>query len=206
MRGPFPTFNYTLNRCYRLTDHYRTQLKEGRPGQHLADVLRGTLVLACAALDAFNVGLLTRALPRAQRQGQLAGAAPTKKQTRELVKDLRRSAGPPLPDRVKSSLRWITLQRPDAIEELVVNVLGASDPWSDAAAELTRLTRRTWTAVDVRSELDALVTRRDSIVHRADASPGGDGSLSIRVRTVEGQLLLVLEVGRAIRNVINSRI
>lgn len=206
MRGPFPTFNYTLNRCYGLTDHYRAQLKEGRPGQHLADVLRGTLVLSCAALDALNVALLVRALPRAQLQGLLAGAGPTKKPTRELLKDLRRPTGPPLADRVKSSLRWITLQKPDAIEELFVNVLGATPPWGDAAVELTRLTTRTWTAADVRAELDALIVRRDSIVHHADASSGGNGSTSIRVRTVESQLLLVLEVGRAIRNVVRARV
>jgi hypothetical protein len=72
--GPLARFNQTIDRCYRLVDHYKEQSRIGRPGQHLADVLRGTIVLTCAALDALNEELLVRALPQAQRRA--SGALP----------------------------------------------------------------------------------------------------------------------------------
>lgn len=128
MLGPLARFNQTIDRCYRLVDHYKKQSRVGRPGQHLADVLRGTIVLACAALDALNEELLVRALPRAQRRGLLAGAVPTTRASRALVADLRRPAGPPLGTRAREHLRWMTVQRQAMIEELVVNVLGAALP------------------------------------------------------------------------------
>lgn len=205
MRGPFANFNFTIYRCYGLTDFYRRQVTVGRPRQHLADMLRGTLVLACAALDALNVDLLVGALPRAQTAGLLAAAGPTKKATREIVKELRRTSATPLAERARTHLRWITLQRPDAIEEMVVRVLGASLPWDLAANELTRISPKMWSRHDVRTALDDLVVRRDAIVHRADATATG-GTRSVRVQAVEDNLLLVSEAGRAIRDVIAARL
>lgn len=205
MLGPLARFNETIERCYRLVDHHKEQSRVGRPGQHLADVLRGTIVLACAALDALNEELLVRALPQAQRRGLLGRAAPTTKASRALVTDLRRAAGPPLGTRARDHLRWITLQRPEAIEELLVNVLGAALPWPIAAVELTRDTRRAWTDGEVRAGLSALVQRRNAIAHKGDLRPSGR-SESIRRSRVEADILLTYEIGRAIRDVIRQRL
>lgn len=205
MLGPLARFNATIQRCYRLVDHHKEQSRVGRPGQHLADVLRGTVVLACAALDALNEELLVRALPSAQLRGLLAGAVPTTKATRELVTALRRAAGPPLSTRVRQHLEFVTLQRPAAIEELVVNVLGAATPWRIAADELTRDTGRRWTDGEVRTGLSALVQRRNEIAHKGDLRPSGR-SESIRRARVEADILLTYEIGRAIRDAIRQRL
>jgi hypothetical protein len=203
--GPLARFNQTIDRCYRLVDHYKEQSRIGRPGQHLADVLRGTVVLTCAALDALNEELLVRALPQAQRRGLLGGAAPTMRASRALVNDLRRPAGPPLGTRARDHLRWMTVQRPEMIEELVVNVLGADLPWRTAAVELTRDSRRAWTDAEVRTRLGVLVERRNAIAHRGDLRPSGR-SESIRRANVEADILLAYEVGHAIRDVIRQRL
>ena len=205
MLGPLGRFNETIDRCYRLVDHHKEQSRIGRPGQHLADVLRGTVVLACAALDALNEELLVRALPAAQVRGLLTGAAPTTKAAKSLVIVLRQAAGPPLGTRVRRQLEFITLQRPAAIEELVVNVLGAAPPWSIAAVELTRDTGRNWTDGEVRTSLGALVRRRNEIAHKGDLRPSGRTE-SIRRARVEGDILLTYEIGRAVRDVIRQRL
>lgn len=205
MLSPLARFNETIDRCYRLIDHHKAQSQVGRPGQHLADVLRGTVVLACAALDALNEELLVRALPTAQHRGLLAGATPTRKATRDLVAAMRRVAGPPLGTRARQHLRWMTLQSPEAIEELLANVLGAGLPWPIAAAELTRDTGRAWTDGDVRAGLSALVQRRNEIAHKGDLRPSGR-SESIRRARVGADILLAHEVGRAIRDVIRLRL
>lgn len=205
MLSPFARFNETIARCYRLVDHHKTQCRIGRPGQHLADVLRGTIVLACAALDALNEELLVGALPKAQQRGLLAGARPSKRASRDLVAELGRAAGPQLGTRARKHLRWMTLQSPDMIEEMLTNVLGASSPWGTAASELARDTGRTWTADDVRARLDTLVKRRNEIAHKGDLKPSG-GSQSIRRARVEVDILLTHEVGRAIRDVIRVRL
>jgi hypothetical protein len=203
--GPLARFNLTIDRCYRLIDYYKEQSRVGRPGQHLADVLRGTIVLTCAALDALNEELLVRALPQAQRRGLLRGATPTTRASRALVTDLRRPTGPPLGTRARDHLRWMTVQRPAMIEELVVNVLGADLPWRAAAAELTRDTRRLWTDAEVRERLSTLVERRNAIAHKGDLRPSGR-SESIRRANVEADILLAYEVGHAIRDVIRQRL
>lgn len=205
MLGPVARFNETIERCYRLVDHYTDQSRIGRPSQHLADVLRGTLVLTCAAIDALNEELLVRALPVAQRRGLLAGAAPTMRASSALVAELRRPVGPPLGSRAREHLRWMTVQRPEMIEELVVRVLGAEPPWRIAARELTRDTRRPWTDAEVRSKLGALVQRRNLIAHNGDLRPTGRTE-GIRRASVEANILLAYEIGLATRDVIRQRL
>jgi hypothetical protein len=203
--GPLARFNLTIGRCYGLIDHHRTQTAVGHPSQHLSDVLRATVVLGCAALDAFHVDTFGSALPRAQRAGLLTTAAPTTKSTRALVHDLRHPGTKTLETVARSGLRWITLMRPDALDELTVNVLGAAAPWPIAAAELGNETNRGWTENDVRARLTSVVERRDAIVHRGDMLPSG-GTTGIRRSEVERDLLLLQEVARAVRSVVRARV
>lgn len=205
MLGPIARFNETIERCYRLIDHHRQQSSVGRPGQHLADVLRGTVVLVCAGLDALNEELLVRALPVAQQRGLLTGAQPTTKAASALLADLRRVSGPSLGARARTHLRLITVQSPKAIEEYVVNVLGAQPPWIAASGELSRTAGRPWTAHEVRDGLTALVNRRNAIVHDGDLRASGR-TQSIRRGAVEADVLLTYEVGHAVRAVIRQRL
>lgn len=205
MLSPIARFNETIDRCYRLIDHHRQQSSVGRPGQHLADVLRGTVVLVCAGLDALNEELLVGALPVAQQRGLLTGAQPTTKAARALLTDLRVASGPALGTRARSHLRLITVQSPKAIEEYVVNMLGAQSPWMTASSELSITAGRPWTAGQVRDGLSALVKRRNAIVHDGDLRASGKTE-SIRRRAVETDVLLTYEVGRAIRDVIRQRL
>jgi hypothetical protein len=68
----FVGFERAISRVDRLlTLHGELHGSRGRPAQHIADILRASLVLTVAALDAFVYEAVVEAVPPLARQGRL---------------------------------------------------------------------------------------------------------------------------------------
>lgn len=199
-----------LRRCPRLVEHHaKLSSGPGNPGQVLGDVLRGTLILACAALDALIFELLCEALPAAYASGLVSaptGDGPARR-ARSLVQLMGHTPPAALVGSVRQDLRLVTLQRPDVIDTYVGHALGAFTPWASASAALSVYDpRRVWTPDELRAGLNDLIDRRDRIAHKGDVAAGNRRTTSITRSYVQNSIYLIYEVGRATRDVITQRL
>src|SRR5262245_3244289 len=80
--SPYETFQKTIYRVVGLIRlHSELHGIQGRPKQHVSDVLRGALVLAVGALDALILESVLSAIPAAARGGDSALLSPSGSRT-----------------------------------------------------------------------------------------------------------------------------
>jgi len=146
---------------------------------NLALLLRQAVVSACTAMDVFLPALLEAHLPEVIRVRQ-RNWQPSEGTVKKLFEDfsLRVEELPGLLEaetieerwqifasRVLAHMRRKTLSNPEGIQGTMV-LLGVQDPWQKIAS------RSGMTPASLRQQVQTVVNRRNSIVHRGDRPPG----------------------------------
>jgi hypothetical protein len=137
----------------------------------LSDILRASLVLAVSALDHFvhefvRLGMLE--LHRGNRpttDAYLSFRVPMSA-TREAIADTGRDEW--LDQAIREAHSWLSFQHPDKIAD-AIRLTSNVRLWEEVASELG-MTSRT-----VRTQLGAIIDRRNKIAHEADMDPTNPG-------------------------------
>jgi hypothetical protein len=137
----------------------------------LSDILRASLVLAVSALDHFvhefvQLGMLE--LHRGNRpttEAYLSFRVPMSA-TREAIADTGRDEW--LDQAIREAHGWLSFQHPDKIAD-AIRLMSNVRLWEEVASELG-MTSRT-----VRTQLGAIIDRRNKIAHEADMDPTNPG-------------------------------
>lgn len=204
------SFDKTLNRVLGLLSlHEPLHGIQGRPRQYVSDILRSSLVLAVAALDAIVVDSVSEAIPALAKKGAL-GPTVTKwaKDESERVVGFFAEADPhqALADLCREQLGRQTFQRSDAIEGILRDVLGAEPPWDRAASGLSSTWNTVVTGDEVKATLDAYVERRNRIVHSGDTVPGKTATRPIQFDFVLRGGTVIEAVGEAVFEAVSRRV
>ncbi len=204
------SFDKTLDRVLGLLSlHEPLHGIQGRPRQYVSDILRSSLVLAVAALDALVVDSVSEAIPALAKRGALGPTvAKWARDDPERVVSFFAEADPhqALAELCRQQLGLQTFQRSNAIEGILRDVLGAEAPWDRAANELTSTWEITVTGDEVKSMLDGYVERRNRIVHAGDALQGRTATKPIRLDYVVEGGEVVEAVGGAVVETVTARV
>jgi hypothetical protein len=170
----------------------------------VSDLLRGSLVLAVAALDGLVLEATVQAVPEAARKKVLGETAVkwAKESAEAMVQGL--SEDDPanaFAQMIRPNLENLTFQRAAMIEGHLKGLLGADPPWDRASTNL----QGRYSASRVRELLDDLVLRRHRIAHSGDLTPSG-ATKTIRVDYVQQGLDIIEAVGEAVDWVIAERL
>jgi hypothetical protein len=182
----------------------------GRPQRHVSDVLRGSLVLALAALDSLVVDSVVEGVGRISAAGALGKTA--EKWAKDRPGDVLSCFGAADPHEAlaqiaREELGAITFQRSEAIAGVMVDALGCERPWERAAVLLNaEVPGENWTAEDVTEYLDRYVQRRNRIAHSGDVPTGKTRPESIRRSDVALGVRVVTAVGEAVAYQVSHRI
>lgn len=174
--------------------------------QEVSDVLRGTLVLALAGLDALVLDCVAAAAPAAARNGTLGESV------RKWVKEdpaaflsVLATADPPgeMVEIVRANLGTTTFQKAEAIAGILHGVLGAESPWDRASELLNEDEDATYTyaAPDVVEELNTFVSRRNRIAHSGDRNDAGTATQPIQRAYVKEASRVIRAVGIAVAEI-----
>lgn len=185
----------------------------GRPSRLVSDVVRSSLVLSTASLDALVNTSLSASAPEALRNG-LLGPWATEWVTkhREVMSALVDPDPPSFVGRVvQEKLANTTLQSPEAIEANLQGVIQCPAPWN-RALDLLRadaVDPNAWTLEWLKDELREAIRRRHRIAHDADINPGAatpGAAMPIRRENVETWLWVIEKVGIATLDVIEDHL
>lgn len=197
---PPPTvFSRTLKRVDALLAmHGQVHGTRGRPRQNVSDLLRGTLVLTMAALDAVVLDAVINAVPDLARQGRL-GENMDKwvKADPKRVMDCFAAHDPhvALCEVARANLGTTTFQKAEMIEGVLIDTLACPAPWGRAALKMTT-TKNEWTERTVKDRLNIFVLRRNRIAHDGDMA-NESRTTPITFRFVSEARQLVEAVGTA---------
>lgn len=160
---------------------------QGRPAQQAADVLRGAVVLAAAAVDAYVIDAFVEALPPVAKKGGLGLQAPDLMDGKAWLHAI--TTGDPtehLASVARQKFATKTFQRASSIQSHLREYLGYEVPWDDIATRLGHPN-----GDDARKELNGVVARRNSIAHASDVLPGQNRASAINRPYVERALKVV---------------
>jgi hypothetical protein len=211
MPTPHDSFQKTMKRMSGLLLlHPQLHGVRGRPAQHVADVLRGALVLGVGALDALVLDSVIAAIPDAARAGRL-GPNVAKWVKEDADRFLVALASEDPTDHValicRDHLGNTTFQRAAAIEGVLRNVVRADPPWGFASAVLNAgraPDEPEMTAEAVRVELDEFVERRHRIAHSGDLRPDGTTARPIQLTYVKRARKVIWSVGEGVTAMIEK--
>jgi hypothetical protein len=185
-----------LSRVQRLIDAHATLHGggRGRPQQQAADVLRGAVVLAVAALDAYVFDVFIEAIPPLARQGRLGTEAHNIVDAKGMLHAVG-SADPPGELARLAALQHArtTYQKSSSIDHHLKRYLGFNVDWVQVASLL-----RTASPDDAKKQLDGFVERRNLIAHAGDVPSGTNKASSINRRYVERCLKTVRTAAQVI--------
>jgi hypothetical protein len=180
---------------------------QGRPRQHVSDVLRGALVLAVGALDGLVLDAAIEAVAPVARADGLSSTF--EKWVKEDPAGFWLALGAAdranaLAEVGRGRLGSMTFQRAATIEGVLRDAAGCGAPWPAAAQRLSR-TGVAWTPEQVRVELDAIVLRRHAIAHKGDVASGRRAT-PITLSYVAGAADIVEAVGLGVCDVVADRL
>lgn len=194
------SFNKTMRRVDGLLAlHPVIHGSQGRPAQHVSDVLRGALVLAMAGLDALVLDSIAEVVPQLSRAGRLGPVV--EKWVRDdpgAVLACFAAADPneALGAVCRSHLGHQTFQRSAAIEGVLRDVVGVTGLWEAAVKNLNKQ-GKVLSPEDVATRLDVFVVRRNRIAHSGDAKEGATATAPIQRKLVVEAAVTARAVGQA---------
>ena len=198
---PYDVFDRTMGRVEGLLRlHPVLCAIGGRPRRHAGDMLRGTLVLSVGALDALVLDSVVAAIPRAEREGTLVrSVAKWVKEDAEgslaLLGD--REPGEKVAELCRRRLGQPTLQRAEAIEDVIRDVAKRHAPWR-RAAEILSSDSDAWNNNAVKAKLDEIVEREHGIAYGGDLLPDSTATRRIQLRYVDETTRVIRAVGLAV--------
>ena len=171
MQAAFDQFCENLARARSLVGLAQSLSSLTTPVIDLSDILRASLVLAVSALDHFvhefvRLGMLeVHRGNRPTTEAYLSFRVPMSA-TREAITDTGRDEW--LDQVIRETHSWLSFQHPDKIAD-AIRLMSNVRLWEQIASELG-MTSRT-----VRTQLGAIIDRRNKIAHEADMDPTNPG-------------------------------
>lgn len=166
-------------------------------------------MLTMAALDALVVDSVVEAVPALAQKGELGPKVG--KWIREnadgvLACFAETEPSQALAEIVRGELGSQTFQRASAIEGVLRDVLGVEGLWESAAKRLSTKDR-TWSAEEVRNQLDVYVARRNRIAHDGDMQAGRRSATEpIQRRFVVSAIEVTRAVGESVVSSVSDRV
>jgi hypothetical protein len=199
----FVGFERAISRVDRLLAlHGELHGSRGRPAQHIADILRASLVLTVAALDAFVYEAVVEAVPALARQGRLGAKADRIADAKELLAAIATDdPADALRHLARDKFSRTTLQKAAAIEGHLRDTLGYTIDWSAVATNLA-----VGSDGAAREQLDGYVLRRDRIAHAGDVQAGKRQATAINRPYVQQGRDTVFVVGTTINSGLDAHI
>lgn len=175
----------------------------------MSDVVRSSLILSAASLDALLNSALVASAPEALRLGRLGPIAEGWASKHDGIVGALVHPDPPsfISSVVAEKLATFTLQAPEAIESNLAGVITCPPPWESAVDRLLPnaanpgVVTQDW----VKDELRDAIDRRNRIAHDADINPEAKipgTAKPIRRQDVETWLWVIEGVGLASLDVI----
>lgn len=204
-------FTRSMDRVDALIElHSKLHGKRGKPPQAVSDILRGTLVLAFAALDALVTDCVGAAVPVLAKKGLNGGAVEdwAKKNPKTVLACLAEKA--PLDAFCQAFeegfLEKTTFQKAQAIERALSEVLDCAMDWDAAADRLNsdQFLRVNWDRDRVKARLNHYGARRDRIVHEGDLKPQKHTANPIRKQDVKEAVGVIRSIGETLMDVTRS--
>ena len=182
-----------------ITLHRTLTRRQGRPPRHASDVLRATIVMAVATLDAFVRDLISEQMPKVMKS---PGAHANVVAYLEHDGGLKKIAGATDPqgrrlELFRQRLSVESAQEPQAINKLVrLTGLDPAEMWSRIEVQLA--SQPYFSSSVPQERLGKIVDRRHQIAHRNDVPEGATKAEAIRRAWVEYDVEFLLRLGRAI--------
>jgi hypothetical protein len=205
-------FNASIKRARAMVRlHEKVHGKQGRPPQHVADILRGALVLSIAALDALVSASVAGLLPQLIKTNAIDPALERWiKANPDVVVECLASTDPvqALTQALdEKMLLTSSYQRVERIQAILSDFGDCQVVWTDVAVAATnaRVAGRAWTDADVRKRLNAFVERRNAIAHQGDLKSGTIGAMPITRPFVEEAIGLIECTGKHVYAVAKKR-
>lgn len=171
MQAAFDQFCDNLARARSLAGLAQSLSSLITPVIDLSDILRVSLVLAVSALDHFVHEFVRLGMLEVHRGNRLTTDAYLSfrvpmSATREAITDTGRDEW--LDQAIREAHSWLSFQHPDKIAD-AIRLMSNVRLWEQVASELG-MTSRT-----VRTQLGAIIDRRNKIAHEADMDPTNPG-------------------------------
>ena len=172
MRVAFDQFSENLARARSLAGLAESLSTLTTAAVDLSDILRASLVLGVSALDHFvhefvRLGMIeVHRGNRATTDAYLSFRVPMAA-AREAIADISRDEW--LDQVVREAHSWLSFQHPDKIAD-AIRLMSNARLWEQIASELGM------TSKTVRTQLSAIIDRRNKIAHEADMDPTNPGS------------------------------
>ena len=201
VRAPLEVFNTAMGRVEGLLLlHPEMRGLAGRRKRHVADMLRGGLVLSVAALDALVLDSVVAAIPRAEKEGTLERtiarwAKADAESFLALLGD--REPGKKVAELCRRRLGQPTFHRAEAIEDVIRDVAERNPPWR-RAAEILSVDGKVWNDAAVKAKLDEIVEREHVIAYGGDLLPYSATTRRIQLRYVDGAVRVIRAVGSGV--------
>lgn len=181
-------FNKSIERVEALVRlHSQLHGQPGRPQQHVSDILRSSLVLTMAALDAVVSSSVASVLPELIRCNGIAEAMQkwVKANPDAVVQSLMeedpvRALAQMLEERL---LLTSSYQRVEKIQQVLCDYADCHVDWGDVARRANEAKvgrKKNWTEGEVRRRLNAFVERRNAIAHQGDLKATGASTAPIQ--------------------------
>lgn len=172
MRAAFDQFSQNLTRARSLAELAESLSTLTTAAVDLSDILRAALVLGVSALDHFvhefvRLGMIeVHRGNRATTDAYLSFRVPMSA-AREAIADTGRDEW--LDQVIRETHAWQSFQHPDKIAD-AIRLMSNVGLWEQIATELSMASRT------VKTQLGAIVDRRNKIAHEADMDPTNPGS------------------------------
>ncbi len=195
MRAALDQFNQNLERARNLANLAESLSKLTTDAIDVSDILRASLVLSVSALDHFvhefvRLGMLE--VHRSRRhtsEAHLSFKIPMSA-VRVAITDT--SQDDWLDQAIRDAHSWVSFQHPDRIAD-AVRLMSTVRLWEEVARVMGM------TSKEIKTELKAIVSRRDKIAHEADMDPMNPGhQWPINVVLVTGALEFIEKLAAAI--------
>lgn len=171
MQAAFDQFCENLARARSLAGLAQSLANLTTAAVDLSDILRASLVLAVSALDHFVHEFVRRGMLEVHRSNRpttdayLSFRVPMAA-AREAIADTGRDEW--LDQAIREAHGWLSFQHPDKIAE-AIRFMSNVRLWEQVASELGMTSRA------VRTQLGAIIDRRNKIAHEADMDPTNPG-------------------------------
>ncbi len=171
MRAAFDQFGENLARARSLAGLAESLSTLITAAVDLSDILRASLVLAISALDHFvhefvRLGMIeVHRGNRPTTEAYLSFRVPMSA-AREAIADTNRDEW--LDQAIREAHSWLSFQHPDKIAD-TMRLMSNAKLWEQVASELGM------TGKTVRTQLSAIIDRRNKIAHEADMDPTNPG-------------------------------
>lgn len=172
MRAAFDQFSQNLARARSLAELAESLSTLTTAAVDLSDILRASLVLGVSALDHFvhefvRLGMIeVHRGNRATTDAYLSFRVPMSA-AREAIADIGRDEW--LDQAIRETHTWQSFQHPDKIAD-AIRLMSNVGLWEQVATELSMASKT------VKTQLGAIVDRRNKIAHEADMDPTNPGS------------------------------